>query len=178
MLYYHGSSNGKLKKLSLKKSNDGYVYLTPSYEAALMYGACTLRFWDWDRDENKLIIREVSPNSLETMYKGKTTYIYSTEEIGEHEDVNSHGRPAVKMKHDVVLKDCEVVNDSYEKMIQLYQEGKLIIRFWSNYSEEQKQHVIEGVKNSLSKTLDIEREKFPEEYALLQKVCPYLFENA
>lgn len=45
MKYYHGSRVKNLKKLTLDKSNDGYVWLAESYEFAVMYGANSIRFW-------------------------------------------------------------------------------------------------------------------------------------
>ncbi len=83
--YYHGSRNGGLKELSLDKSVDGYVWLAEQYEFAILYGANSTRFWCYNNETNKLVIREVCEDSLEKMYKGKECYIYSATKVGDYE---------------------------------------------------------------------------------------------
>ncbi len=127
--YYHGSRNADLKTLCIEKPRRNYVYLTPQYEFALMYAGNSLRFWNFNFETNKLIIREVAPNSLEKLYKGKTCYIYSATEVGEFERADCNGRKAIKMKHNVDLTFEEVVPDAYEKIMQLYNQGEIEIWF-------------------------------------------------
>ena len=173
MKYYHGSKNGNLTELMVEKSNDGYVYLTPNYGAAVLYGACPVRFWNWHQTKNKLIIREVAKDGFKTMYKGVSFYIYSTDDIGEHEISNVNGRPAVKMKHDVKLKEKEFVPDAYEKIMELYQKGEIILWFWDKYTEEEKQKCVDGLHKTFNENvMRDEKARFPEEYELLTKLRP------
>ena len=79
MKYYHGSRNGNLTELTVEKSNDGYVYLTPDYSFAVMYGACPLRFWDFHVVKKKLIIREIAKMVLKPCIKAcHFTFIQQT----------------------------------------------------------------------------------------------------
>ncbi len=173
-VYYHGSRDANLKVLVTEKSKDGYVYLTPDYNTAVMYGASSLRFWAWDTT-NRLIIREIGPNMLEKLYKGTSCYIYSTTDIGEFEDSNNNGRPGVKAKHDVKLKKSEYIADSYEKIMELYKDGKIIIWFWEKYSAEEKKEIKYIMQKKYKPSvMKHEKEFFPEEYKKLVKICPYL----
>lgn len=70
MRYYHGSRSKDLKRLTLENSNDGYVWLAEQYEFAVLYAGNSLRFWDYNFDTNKLIIREIAENCFERLYKG------------------------------------------------------------------------------------------------------------
>ncbi len=173
MKYYHGSRNGNLHELSLAKSNDGYVYLTPDYGAAVLYGACPLRFWNYNLKENKLIIREIAKDGFKTMYKGVPFYIYSTGDIGEFEECNSRGRKAVRMKHDVKLKEKEFVPDAYEKIMELYKKGEIILWFWDKYTDEEKQICVDSLHKTFNEdVMRDEKARFPEEYQLFIKMRP------
>ena len=173
MKYYHGSQNGNLTELTVEKSNDGYVYLTPDYSAAVLYGACSLRFWDFDVKANKLIIKEIAKDSFKTMYKGVPFYIYSTDDIGEFEESDVRGRKAFRMKHDVKLKEKEFVPDAYEKIMELYNKGELILHFWDDYTEEEKQQKIESLHRVFTKEVMLdEKTRFRDEYELFIKIRP------
>ncbi|MBR6778765.1 MAG: hypothetical protein IKM43_01245 [Clostridia bacterium] len=174
MKYYHGSQNGNLTKLSLDKSVDGYVYLTPDYNFAVLYAGSLLRFWKYDFEQQKLIIREVVKDGLKKMYKNKPCYIYSTEELGEHEEMDVMGRKTVRMQHDVELTDKQYIPDAYEKIIELYNQGKIIIWFWEDYSEEQKIKVKQNVIDKFKPHMEEFKEKFKPNYDLVVELFPEL----
>lgn len=174
MKYYHGSRVKDLKKLTLDKSNDGYVWLAESYEFAVMYGANSIRFWKVNPKTGKLILREVAPNCFEKMYKGKQCYIYSADKVGDFEQADYLGRKSIKLKHDVNLNLEEYVPDAYDKIMALYKNGNIELWFWKDYSEEQKQNVIASLIKRFAPVMQDEYERFPDEYALLTELRPEL----
>ena len=69
MKLYHGSQNGNLKELTTnfktaRENEEGKVFLTDSYACAFMYGACSSRFYGYDKENDVLVIQEKAPNGL------------------------------------------------------------------------------------------------------------------
>lgn len=174
MKYYHGSRSNNLKVLSIEKSNDGYVWLTEQYEFALLYAANSLRFWDYDFKTNRLIIREISENSFEKMYKGVECFIYYAEDVQDSEQVNHMGRPSIRCTHDVNLSLYEHIPDAYDKIMELYKKGIIELKFWENYTLQEKEYEINKIINSFYPIMRIEKEKAPAEYNLLVELRPEL----
>lgn len=174
MKYYHGSRAKNLKKLSLDKSNDGYVWLTEQYEFALLYAGSTIRFWNYNFDTNKLIIREVGEDCFKKLYKGVTCYIYSATDVGEFENSSHLGRRSIRCKHDVDLTLYEVIPDAYDKIMELYEKGIIELHFWKDYSNEEKENIINSTIKSFAPNIEIEYEKFRDEYELLTSIRPEL----
>ena len=174
MKYYHGSRVKGLKKLSLEKSNDGYVWLAEQYEFALMYGANSLRFWDYNNKTQKLIIREIAPNCFEKLYKGRECYIYSAKDVGEFEQSNHLGRRSIRCKHDVELQLEEYIPDAYEKIMKLYRDGVIELKFWKDYSPEEQSNEIKNLVTKFTPIMQIEFDKFRDEYNLLVDLRPEL----
>lgn len=167
MKYYHGSPNGEISKLTVEKSVDGYVWLAQDYCFALLYGANHTRFWAVDKNTNKLIIREVQPGSLELMYKNKSCYIYSTENVGEFEQFDFAGRKSIRLSHDVEIETKEYIPDAFEKIKELEKQGKLIIRYYNDMTTEQKQNEKEKIINTFKPVIKETYEKFHDDYLIL-----------
>lgn len=171
MKYYHGSSNGELTKLTLNKSNDGYIYLTPDYATAVFYGGAPIRFWAWNNQTQKLVVREMCKNCLKKLYKGKSCYVYATENVVKFKTDNYKGRPAIKLAHDVTLEEKEFIPDVYKKLLQLERSGELEIFRWKNHTKQQKLNEIEGIKLLINKT---DPQKYPQDWQLLCTLYPHL----
>ena len=174
MRYYHGSRSKDLKRLTLENSNDGYVWLAEQYEFAVLYAGNSLRFWDYNFDTDKLIIREIAENCFERLYKGVECYIYSAEDVGEYERSDRHGRRSIRCQHDVDLTLYEYIPDVYEKIMQLYREGKIELRFWHNYSPEEQEREKNSIIRKFAPTMQEEHDRFPDEYRLLTSLIPEL----
>lgn len=174
MKYYHGSRTKNLKMLTLDKSNDGYVWLAEQYEFAVLYGASPVRFWGFNKQTNKLVIREICESCFEKMYKNKKFYIYSATEVGEFEQSDHLGRKSIRCKHDVKLNLEETVEDAYKKIMELYTTGKIELRFWGNYTLEEKEKEKNRIIKTFSPVMQEEHDKFPEEYKLLTEMVPEL----
>jgi len=174
MKFYHGSPNGNLKKLTMDKANHGAIFLAEDYCFAVMYGGCSLRFWNTTED-GKLIIREVVENGLEILYKNKPCYVYSVDEskLKDYKRTEYNRRKTIEVTHDVELDEVEYIPDVLEKIIQLEKEGRIVIWHWENYTEEEKQRERNNVMKFKS-GMQLEHDKFPEEYELLTKMYPEL----
>lgn len=180
MQIYHGSQNGKLKKLTTdhaKAGSNGAVYLAEDYEFAVFYAGCPLRCWTTDQT-GKLIINEQCEHGLEILYKNKPCYVYAVDDsdLGEYALDIHNRRRARKYFHDVDLSKAEIeyIPDALEKLLQLEKENRIIIRHWENFSEEEKQKIkesnLKGIASPLA--MQIEYFKYPEEYKLLIKLYP------
>ena len=174
MNYYHGSRTKDLKKLTIDKSNDGYVWLTEQYEFAVLYAGNSIRFWDYNFKTNKLIIREVAPNCFEKMYKGVECYIYIGKNIGEFEKSDHRGRRSIKCKHDVDLELFEHIPDVYDKIMQLYKNGTIELQSWKDYSPKEKEEKRNSIIRQFAPIMQEEYDKFREEYNLLTDLIPEL----
>lgn len=180
MKVYHGSKNGKLKKLKTshaKAGSKGVVYLAEDYAFAVFYGGCPIRYWHTD-EMGKLIVREQCKNGLEIMYKNQPCYVYVVDdaELGEYEIEIHNRRRARKYFHDVNLSHAEVeyIPDVLEKLLQLEKEGKIIIWRWENYTEETKQAIKQSNLKLLNspQLMQIEYFDYREEYEILIKMFP------
>lgn len=172
MKYYHGSNNPNLTELSIHYANHGAVFLTKRYASALLYAASTCRFWKYDKQEDKIIFREVAENGLEKMYKGKKCYIYTTEDVKNVEEYEYNGCKNYKTLNNVKLESKETIEDAYEKIMELYNKGEIKIWFWKDYSEEDKKQIKESIKSTICSDMVLNYTKFREDYDVLVKLFP------
>ena len=175
MKFYHGSPNGNLKKLTMDKANHGAIFLAEDYCFAVMYAGNGLRFWETQED-GKLIIREVAENGLELLYKDKPCYIYSVDEsqLKDYKKSEYLRRKTIEVTYDVDLDEVEFIPNVLEKILQLEKEGKLVVRRWETLTQEQQTKEKEGIINKFITGMQIEHDKFPEEYKLLITMFPEL----
>lgn len=176
MNYYHGSREKGLKRLEVKRSKDGYyVWLTDQYEYAVFYAGNNLRFRDYNSKTNKLVIKEVAENCFEKLYKGVDCYIYVAKDIGEFEVEEHFGRRAIRCHHDVDLEFYEYVPDVYDKIMQLYHKGVIELKFWNDYTKEEKKQEINSLKQKFNKKLMLKIYKNQrEDYNKLIELIPEL----
>ncbi|MCQ2555835.1 MAG: hypothetical protein MJ149_00695 [Clostridia bacterium] len=176
MKYFHGSRFDNIDALLVEKSNDGFCWLTGKYEFALLYAANSVRFWGYNKKTQKLVLREAAPNSLKIMYDKKKCYIYCAEEesLGEFEKVDYERRQAVKCKQNIKLKLFEVVDNAYEKFMEMYKNGEIEIKFLKDMTEEERQKDKEETINTFSPVMEKEFKDFPHEYKLLTELFPEL----
>lgn len=172
MKFYHGSDNPNIKELSMNYANHGAVYLTKRYEIALFYAACSVRFWNYDKENDKLIIREVCKDSLKKMYQGKQCYIYTTEDIADFEEYKHMGCKNYRTYQNVKLESKETIVDAYEKIMELYNKGELKLCLWEDYNEEQKQKQKERIKSTICSDMVLNYTKYRKDYDILVKLFP------
>ena len=171
MIFYHGTQNKDLKELTLEHSS-GKIYLTDSFEFAFMYAACPLRFWGYDKANDKLILREVVKDCFKKQFSGVKCYVFSCE-IDDFEKVNSRSNHTF-LSHKIVKlnPDCEVIEDAYEKLMELFHAGRIELRFWKDYSKDEKTKVFGQFVDGFRPHLKESRENFPKEFAMLVKLNP------
>ena len=174
MKYYHGSRTRDLKKLSIDKSNDGYVWLTEQYEFAVLYAGNSVRFWDYNFKTNKLIIREIAENCFKKMYKGVDCYIYIGKNIGEFDRFDHRGRRSIRCGHDVDLVLFEHIPDVYDKIMELYRDGVIELQFWEDYSPKEQEEKRYSVIRQFAPVMQEEYEKLRDEYNLITELIPEL----
>lgn len=173
-MYYHGSRNGEIKELTLEKSHDGYVWLAEDYCFAVLYAGNSVRFWGINRNNGKLRIRELCENGLEKMYKGVKCYIYCVEDenVGEFERYDYKGRKSIRVQHDVKIDKRIVIDDAYDEIMRLYNEGRLELLLWNERDEKEREEDRQRTLAQLCKDMKENHEKYPEDYATLIKIFP------
>ena len=173
MKLYHGSQNGNLKELktnfkTARENEEGKVFLTDSYACAFMYGACSSRFYSYDKENDVLVIQEKAPNGLKKMYSGHGCFIYSVDvknaEKYENHPIKNH---VYIVKENVKLDNKERIEDCYQKLLELEKEKALKIVRWEDLSEEEQKRCKNNFINNFKPYMKIEKQKFPEEYKLL-----------
>ena len=175
MKFYHGSPNGNLKKLTMDKANHGAIFLAEDYCFAVMYAGCPLRFWG-TKEDGKLVIWEKAENCLEILYKNKPCYVYSVDEsnLKDYQKSEYKRRKTIEVTHDVELDECEFIPDALEKILQLEREGRLYIKRWNDLTEDQKTKEKDRFIKQFAPAMQLEHDKFPEEYDLIIKMFPEL----
>lgn len=174
MKFYHGTNNPNLKELTIDHYM-GKLYVTDSYKMALMYAACPLRNWNYNKEKDLLILNEVNENAFNIMYKGKVCYIYTCEVEDAIKDETNISNHTYIVKHNVTLnKEKEVILDAYERILELEKTGQIKLNRWENYSDEAKKINKERTINHWKPYMQNELENFPYEYELLIKIFPEL----
>lgn len=156
MILYHGSKVPNIKSLRPFSSNHDkpYVYLTHSKVLAAIYAHNPLTrpngffsYW-WGKD-GMLYYDEYFENQLETIYSGKTGYVYECE--GDCRQMEK--MPWVYLSEDSVsVSNCVEISDIYEQLLQYEQEKLLTVRRWNEVSDKQKEVWENVVRRSLATT--------------------------
>lgn len=174
MRYYHGSRNEFLRELTTDHY-DGKLYVTDSYPMAVMYAGCSLRNWKYDRENDLLILYEVTDKAFEKMYKGRKCYIYTCEIEDAVKDEGNISNHTFKVNHNVLLNDeKEVIDDVYEKILSLEKEGKIKLYYFSDFSKEEQDIRRQRAINNWKPHMQNEFDNYREEYELLVNLFPEL----
>jgi hypothetical protein len=135
MDFYHGSVKKGLTVLKpfpqvRSDIKDPCVFLTLNKQLALFY------IWDLNRFPAKvplldvrkdrvIVFQEMCRGALEYLYKGLSGYIYHC--IGSYKLNSSFSiKSVVLSKNDVEIKDCEFIEDVYERIIEYSKYGLFI----------------------------------------------------
>ena len=173
MKFFHGSRDENLTELVTTHSR-GKVYLTDSYAFAFLYGACSLRLWGWDEEHDRPIFREVGKDCFKIQFQNAKCYIYECQ-TDEAEKQTNHSSGHVFVLHkNIKVRKIEVIEDAYQKLLQLEKEGKVTCQHWEDYSKEQQKEVAEEFYEQFAPIIEDEKKMFPEEYELMVKICPRL----
>ena len=112
MRYYHGSRNENLKELTTNHYG-GKLYITDSYPMAIMYGGCSLRNWNYDKEKDLLILYEVTEDAFNKMYKGRKCFIYTCDVEDAIKDEGNISNHTFIVNHNVLLNKKKRSNRRY-----------------------------------------------------------------
>jgi len=173
MKFYHGSRNKDLKELTTDHYG-GKVYITDSYAMALFYAGCPIRYWDFDKINDVLLINEPNLNAFDIMYKNVECYIYTCEVEDAIKDEGNRSNHTYTVNHNVKLdENKEVIKDAFAKLLELEKLGKLKLRYFKDLPVEMQKEYKEEQLN-FWKTHPIDEKEYPESYNMLIKIFPEL----
>ena len=174
MKYYHGSSNPYLEELTTDHYG-GHLYVTDSYEMALLYAACPLRSWSFDEVNNILYIIEMGEKAFEKMYKGKRCYIYTCDIEDVNKDNNNISLHTYTVNHNVKLnRNKEIIEDAYLEFMELEKENKIKMIRWSSFSKEEQKNRKRKTIERWTPYMEEQKKNFPEVYEVLVNIIPEL----
>lgn len=152
-MFYHGTDNGNLSKLSTEKSKyDGKIFVTNREEVAIWYTVKTFWYMYGKDAGGNITFDELIPNQLEKMYKGKTGYIYTCENQ-DFEEFQSPVPNAWVSSKDVRLTNKKTIPDVYQHILALAENRKIKISFYNDLSAEDKEKRHNRIINMLGKFL-------------------------
>jgi len=172
MKFYHGSQNGNLKELNLQHYS-GKIYLTDDEYVAFFYAGSSLRFGGYSKD-GKVVFQEKCSNCFKMQFAGHGCFIYQCE-VENFEVINHHFANHVYVSQEKAeLKLIETVDDCYAKLLELAENGEIVLEFWEDYTKEQQKKITENFISTFGPHMQYEKNRFPEEYELLIRICPQL----
>jgi hypothetical protein len=132
---YHGSPVSGLTYLEPRRSTHGknWVYATKIKSLAILHSQ---KWNDYIFDESyhsqiQLELTERLPNAFEEVYKGKTGYIYFLSAANFLDGHTSFIGEVVSEQREDIIK-CEVIEDTYEKLLELEMSGEVVLYKYPN----------------------------------------------
>lgn len=167
MKYYHGSIVPNLKTLYPMYSPHGNagsscIYLTSTKELAVLYLWVRKFMWltySFDKITNKIVYTESFIHSLEEFYSDVKGYIYTCEVEGDVEN-KSKINNAITYYEPLEITDCETVENAYLKIIEYQRNNNIIIRKYSDLTDEEHRTNHNMIKNAI-KNLELIKGKHP-----------------
>jgi len=149
MDFYHGSVKEGLTVLKpfpqIRGDKEPCVFLTLNKQLALFY------IWDLNRFPAKvplldvrkdgvIVFQEMCSNALKYLYKGLSGYIYHC--IGSYELAPSfHINSVALSKNEVEIKDCEFIEDVYERIIEYEKYGLFICEKYEELPQSKHENI-------------------------------------
>ena len=149
---FHVSHTGDIKVLKPKISTHGkaYVYATKNLELALLFGS-SKSYGDFDgmygTINNKPYFYEAYQGALKRRFKGESCYIYEVDPTDFIEGETSFKSEVVSEKPVKVLS-CTKIDDLYDYLLKLIDEGKIEFKQYSLDVDYQKE-IKERIKNRI-----------------------------
>ncbi len=156
-LLYHASPVEGIKELEPRVSNHGdlRVYFSLKRENTLVYLSNAVeRFcrqtgfqhegvWrKWGpygfTPDRRLRLEEYYPNALQETYKGVSAYIY-TVQWSEKNQILTGIPDAFYSDQPIRVAGCEFIKDAYAEIMKAYEEGKIDIVRYEEWSEKQRE---------------------------------------
>ena len=152
-LFYHASNIGNLTELlplsTVRMSGEKVCYFTSVRAYALFY------FHDMEinhvtcgvSDAGIVIYHEQFPKQLETIYHGRSGYLYACENDDNMSIAHTNGIWAANKP--VTVKTSEFVEDVYAEILKAEQSGEVQVIRYDSLSEEKKREIVDIMKNSI-----------------------------
>ena len=132
---YHGSPVSGLTHLEPRRSTHGknWVYATNIKAIAIIHSQkwSDYIFNESINDSGQLELTERLPNAFEEIYKGKTSYLYYLSATNFMEGQTSFTPEVVSEQREEVIK-CEVIEDTYKKLLEMERTGEVILYRYPN----------------------------------------------
>lgn len=174
MQFYHGTRNKDLKELNLDHYS-GKIYITDDHSLAFMYASSPLRFWNYDKKQNKVIFREIGKNHFKILYQGKKCYIFTCNVDEFTKDNGRSGHTFTTNKPVQLDQPPEEIHDAYSKLMEMAEKGEVLLERWEDMSPEIQEERRKKLFNVYTPArMKEEKEKFPEAYEFLIKLFPEL----
>ena len=172
-MFYHASNTGNIKELrpNVSNHNKPLVYLTTKRENSLVYLSnavekycketgfpheggyykfCSYGF----TKEGILELQEYWPDAVKDTYAGVSGYVYSMAEAPQAEAMKDIPF-AVASREPVVVDACEYVPDAYEALREAADKGLIIIRSYSENSEQKLDWITRCINSEYAKAQEI-----------------------
>jgi hypothetical protein len=147
-MYYHASQVANIKELKPNISNHGIsqIYFSSKRENTLVYLSnaiekyCKESAFQYDGIWQKwasygfygsdiLRLEEYYPNAIYETYKGVSGYIYSMKSLNDFKELKDIPNAYVTREM-VEVESQEYIEDAYDEIMKMYQEGKIdIVRY-------------------------------------------------
>jgi hypothetical protein len=192
LTYYHGSKTRGIQKLIPDYSLHGqkYVYLTTSFEVALIYTVNAIesfydennfdkpdKFQPWYSygfNKDKVpVIEEYYPDATRKTYENKTGYIYVCKEPKKFSNpTNIHN--AIVTKEEVHINSVISIDNIYAKMLELEKKELLLIKRYQEMSKEYLKNIYKMIKQDIKK-YDLINKPAHNYTVFLKSKFPFLF---
>lgn len=164
LTYYHGSPVAGLTELKPALSEHGkpYIYFATDPLVALLYAVKPVpkpfSYYPYGFEDGIVVYSDYFENSFETLYKGKTGYLYECDNI-----VNTQQPTQINCAYtcteNVVVRSATEVSDLY----QYYQEQERVGKFRIRRFNEIPEKTMIFIRNDMKNTIDTyDLKKFPE----------------
>lgn len=172
-MYYHASNIGDIEELTPHVSNHNkpLVYLTTRRENSLVYLSNAVEkycketgfshegsYYKWCSygftKDGILELQEYWPDAVKDTYAGVAGYIYSVVDVPQAEEMKDIPFAATS-EVPVVIDTCEYVPDAYEALQEAAEKGLIIIRKYSDNSEQKLEWIKRCIKEEYHKAQEI-----------------------
>jgi len=144
-VFYHASNRGDLRQLlplsTMHGSGEKVCYVTPNRVYALFY----LRDMDINHvtcgvsGEGVVLYDEQFPHQLETIYQGRSGYLYA---CGDNSLVEAgHARGVWVLRQPAGIAAVDFVEDVYAEILQAEREGRVVVSRYDALSDEKKAQI-------------------------------------
>ena len=153
-VFYHASNIGNLKEILPLSTGYGsgerVCYFTPVRAYALFY----LRDMNINHvtcaicEDGVIVYHEQFPSQLETIYKGRSGYLYVCDGDGL---IKAHTNGVFAAEQSVSVVDVQFVEDVYAEILEAEALGEVRIIRYETLSDDRKQEITEMMKKYIVK---------------------------